>query len=798
MKGQLLIENGYTLPDVKYEIMVKDKTTIGSLESTGIFYTSEEFKELQDDFINIEFDDTVSKADRKDYLIAASCGVLSGGLSVLWGKKFDFSKAHDWGNEKADDIVKSVAKSFGYKKNDLEGALRFLEKKFPMAGDALTNDFGGGKQHHLRDFSHHPTPIGLICSIMMQFTGKGLGTDTQGNIIHVKITKDGFIGETFADKIVFGTFNWILHLVSDIDGSSGSVLNGTGKGTGIPGPLLSLLKELSSLPIFSKVNESNINKPKVFSEYISKLFNGTLIKDKDGNPVRFDLRTEMGIGHFIVDQAKPVIINECLVRSCYFITRLIDEFKEKRVESVGDLNRLDPAAFMPFNNRALTRMLTVSSGTFVAINTSGTAVKSAFKSKGSKVVFCEEFFLSINYVGVGRFVFACAADSEYIKEDLKEVYDKWKQQREELKKNQYRFGYQFLSLNDKQARLLYSLKALAVEYDVNQTKNAKNKILKKEWLVRWKECTKKSLGVSYNDYFHEEDKTYLELYTLIAEENGKGWLQLLALELSLFQAYYPLSADEKDAFKGLKYNNKYFEEVFPEKQKLISKDESKTLIKTYKGYVSKLKENGKKAAITVAATAGATIATGGLALAFAPEIAVVLAGEAVAGLSGAALTSASLAAIGGGSLAAGGLGMAGGTAILTGGGALLGLAGSGSATLVSVLGQTSEQYTLVECAKLLTFCKVVLIDKFNMPEALNPIIAGIESCAEEIRYEFESFDKKEDKGSYKRIKSSLAYLTNCVKELDKLMDPKKPKNSMAIKNKIEQRPVLRIGKSEDK
>lgn len=26
----------------------------------------------------------------------------------------------------------------------------------------------------------------------MQFTGQVLGTDTQGNLIHVKITKDGF------------------------------------------------------------------------------------------------------------------------------------------------------------------------------------------------------------------------------------------------------------------------------------------------------------------------------------------------------------------------------------------------------------------------------------------------------------------------------------------------------------------------------------------------------------------------------------------------------------------------------
>jgi hypothetical protein len=87
--------------------------------------------------------------------------------------------------------------------------------------------------------------------------------------------------------------------------------------------------------------------------------------------------------------------------------------------------------------------------------------------------------------------------------------------------------------------------------------------------------------------------------------------------------------------------------------------------------------------VVVAAT---TVATGGLALAYAPAIAAAAGsagllgaastGTAISSLSGAALTNASLAALGGGSVASGGLGMAGGTAVVTATGGTIGAATS--------------------------------------------------------------------------------------------------------------------------
>ena len=204
--------------------------------------------------IHFDFDPQAEKATKLDYELAAVSGLLTGALNVLWQKDFDLESAKDWGNEKVGKFVLMVAKSAGMTKVDasLEDAIRFLEKEFPLAADKLTAEFGGGLQHHLRDFSHHPSLAGLACSIFSQFTGKGYGTDTAGRFVVFDLPATAFdsdcplIGRNVPEKIAFGTLFWAMHLVSDMAGSSSN----PGKGTGIPGVVLSLLKELSSLPVF--------------------------------------------------------------------------------------------------------------------------------------------------------------------------------------------------------------------------------------------------------------------------------------------------------------------------------------------------------------------------------------------------------------------------------------------------------------------------------------------------------------------------------------------------------------------
>lgn len=149
--------------------------------------------------LEFEFDDAVDKASRLDYGIAAGSGLLTGLLSVFLGKPLSIEEAAKIGGKEADKIVIDAARAFGCDlPNDkaifdkdgrcstevLAKAIKFLEDKFPIPQDKLTPEFGGGLQHHLRDFSHHPTVLGLFFSILGQFTGTGYGTDTDGNFIN--------------------------------------------------------------------------------------------------------------------------------------------------------------------------------------------------------------------------------------------------------------------------------------------------------------------------------------------------------------------------------------------------------------------------------------------------------------------------------------------------------------------------------------------------------------------------------------------------------------------------------------
>ena len=355
------------------------------------------------DELNSEIDSLANHADGIDYTIAVASGIIAGIIDSAWCGEFSIDRANEWGNEKVNDFVIMIAQKQGYTGDDLSGAIKFLEDKFPIAADKVTNGFGGGLQHHLRDFSHHPTPVGLFFSLLTQFTGKVYGTDVTGVFKIVPVDAAELIGKNLPEKITFGVIKWFFHMVSDMAGSSTSVGKGN-LGTGLPGPLVSFLKEISALPIFSNMNEKGY---KEFSVWISKLFNGTLLgkRDESGNvieAVKFDLRTEIGIAYEIGRQAVPVVINECIVRGFYFARRLFTEIKENNVKSVFELKNINWKNALPFKNRTVVRMLTISTSTFMAFDIADAAIRS-----GGFNTAC---ILRINFVGVGRFAVAIGTD----------------------------------------------------------------------------------------------------------------------------------------------------------------------------------------------------------------------------------------------------------------------------------------------------------------------------------------------------------------------------------------------------
>ena len=358
--------------------------------------------------------------DKWDVMIALSSGTLTAMLDVFLVKDISLTEAHKWGKKETDEFVKYVARKNGYseKNGDLAGAIRFLEGKHKIAADQLTNEFGGGKQHHLRDFAHHPTLTGLIFSILTQFTGQGYGTDVHGNFIQVPLPDQTLLGKTFVEKIYMGFVTWGLHMVSDIAGSSSSVAMGK-EGTGLPGPLMSFFKEISAIPGIKSLAGKNEKEHYEFSVYCSKLFNGTLLGEHDENgniikegELKFDLRTEIGIVHESINnkQYLPVLLNEAIVRGFYAIRGFCNEVQEKDVITFENLKQLDYKKILPFNNRRITHMLAISSTMFSVVDISGAVTKAALKNKDNKAGFALDVFQGINYFGLGRFALSATGE----------------------------------------------------------------------------------------------------------------------------------------------------------------------------------------------------------------------------------------------------------------------------------------------------------------------------------------------------------------------------------------------------
>lgn len=410
--------------EVEFEIGFAD-SCIGKVDSINaqIENIDIEIEQIQRDLDSLEdeSDRFTNHADSLDCSIAVASGVISGFVYSFFVGDFSLKDGYRWADEKTKKFVKYVAKKQGCKGDSLEEAISFLEKKWPIVADKATNSFGGGRQHHLRDYSHHASPLGLVFSMLTQFTGKVYGTFTDGSLLVVDISKLGMIGTSLPSKLFLGTIQWFFHLVSDVAGSSSSALKGL-SGTGIPGPILSLVKVFSSLPIFKHDGKS-------VSQVVSKLFNGTLLGEHDeygkiikGTERPFDLRAEWGVLEQLGKQAIPVMINECVVRAFYFIRRLYEEMKNKSIYNIltfkDEINWND---VLPWKNRTIVRMLTVATGTFTAIDVTDAAIRSAIKTRGINPAFWGCFVLKVNFVGIGRFAMSVLSDAkmEYDGEKLK-------------------------------------------------------------------------------------------------------------------------------------------------------------------------------------------------------------------------------------------------------------------------------------------------------------------------------------------------------------------------------------------
>lgn len=425
------MSNEITL-SLNYEIINNDETT--PVET--LVYDSDEVidqmvAELQTkiDELSISMDNLVNKADSLDYAIAVSSGILSSLIDIFVVKElnFDFDSAKKQTYEDINRFIINFSKKRGYNGERLSGAINHLENNFKVAQDNIWKGRNIGvsaKSHHLDDLAHHPSLLGLVSAVFVEMLNIGVFSNKSGSL---KVLKTE---EFFCPAILTGLFKWIIniytakqideledelpkpirdllkfvacapiiidilkvadnwmaHLVSDLGGSK----NTSGGGMGIPGLFVSFIKELSMLPFLNKTD-------------LPKIANNLYQKHK------LDMRNELAIGKTVVKelgrQSIPLLINETLIRSFYFIRHLVEELKEKKT-----LIDVEWENLIPIGNRTVERMITISTGVFTGIDALDAVVEGAINSKGTWVGFMKNTVLRLNFVGIGRFTVALGND----------------------------------------------------------------------------------------------------------------------------------------------------------------------------------------------------------------------------------------------------------------------------------------------------------------------------------------------------------------------------------------------------
>jgi len=336
-------------------------------------------------------------ADALDYMLAASGGILAGIIDIFLVGKPGSSYLTEWSDQQTLGVVKKFAKMQGWKPgggND-SGAIAWLEKKYKVnydfrgAGD-IAQGYTDPAMHHLNSWAHHPTLLGLVCSIIDQFNNtttftSAIKAGVGGDIVILSGNSECPVklqGRTVPAKIISGAMNWVGHLMSDVAGSSSAVRHGN-RGAGIPGPIMSMVYEISSI-----VKESNISPEEFERNFLSTIEE----MYRSGYDFRFELA-----------QAVPVIFNDLFIRSMYIIRRykayLVTIKSKNETFSFKNLWH----AVKPFKNRTITRMLLIGEAVFTIIDVSDAAVRSA----GNWTAF----LLRINIVGVGKLVITGVGDA---------------------------------------------------------------------------------------------------------------------------------------------------------------------------------------------------------------------------------------------------------------------------------------------------------------------------------------------------------------------------------------------------
>lgn len=396
--------------------------------------------------VSTELERYTNKADKADYAFAVFSGIMAGVIDSLFvGETIvtdgDIALSH----RQVNNFIQQYADFRGYPRERLKDSIADLEKAFKVAQDNVWKGAGIGvsaKNHHLADLAHHPTPLGLMSAIVVQFLRIGTFVNKEGewHFVSVETSVQDMV-EVLTPAIITGILNWLVylaekkyekeegeklpaalhrlihiaasspllielakcadnwfgHLVSDMGGSK----NTAGGGMGIPGVFVSLLYEFASLPVLK-----DTDLPRIANDLYEKQ--------------KFDLRHELSLCKAAGKQIIPVAFNEIYIRLSYFIVQLAVEAEKHHKNQT----KMDWSRIIPIHNRTVDRMLMIASMTFTVADTADAAVHAAIESGGNWVLFSGRFVARFNYVGAGRAALAIVKEVSNEKKETQLIHEK--------------------------------------------------------------------------------------------------------------------------------------------------------------------------------------------------------------------------------------------------------------------------------------------------------------------------------------------------------------------------------------
>ena len=534
------------------------------------------------DFVEAEYESGIEESDKIYYSAAAACGILTGTLSTLHFTEEQLTSIKELKEKDWKPVIIKVANLIGYQKTDYKGAAKYLVDRA-----VRTIEKSDKAQETVAILAEHPSITGLVFSLITQFSGKEIAVTDKGTIRINKLPDYYIIGDTNPEKIVCAFLYWLFSLGIDEAMSHRRDLDEMF----ISRELLNRIKEFSNLPFFKNLPSDYIEAEILFSNWLGNIIKGAELYAEEENEEKTinPLFALMGIALNLAKDSFPVLLNECIVRSMYILIRLCSESRERRITSLEQLTEIPTVALLPSDGRILSKMCLIASASFAGANIAGAVLKAIREKKVNGRKFSDTLLTELNFAGIGRFLFACAADSKYWGDEVRIHLHRDRKDKDSFDNGIHDegedIGHDPLFMDAIQAQVLFGLESLYVQYDIEHTEKEKEAKIKALWLETWKNTILAGVDVSTEaaeQYFIEdEDVIYNGIHQLAQDNNNWRWIYLLTQELALFEPYTRLGSPKDKEFKKLKCKSDYVRDQFVRRQTVVSQDEVDKIAKRY-------------------------------------------------------------------------------------------------------------------------------------------------------------------------------------------------------------------------